>query len=337
MKRWHFWVGLLISVLFLFIALRGLQIINVWEGIKSADFVWLFPGIIIYFIAVWMRAFRWHLFLRPIKTISVKEIFPIVTIGYMGNNIYPARAGEILRAIVLKHQHKIPVSASVATIIIERVIDGVIMLGFITLNLSEITTFHDAGEFAETIRTAAFWGSVIFVGALFIFLLAAIFADRTHKILYLMIGKAIPKNWRGKVQSTSQRFIKGLRSLSSPIDVLIIFFVSIVIWLLETGFYWFIMLAFPFRVSFLILMFMNGVLNLFTAIPSTPGYIGTFDAPGIAMLTAFGVDPEISASYTLLLHAALWLPITIVGGLFFSKVGLDWNKEIVQANMEEVL
>jgi len=334
MKRWHFWVGLLISVLFLFIALRGLQLIDVWEGIKSADFIWLFPGIIIYFIAVWMRAFRWHLFLRPVKKVSVNKIFPIVTIGYMGNNIYPARAGEILRAIVLKHQHNVPVSASLATIVIERVIDGVIMLGFIILNLSEITTLPGAGEFAETIRSVALWGSIIFIGALSFFLLAAVFPERTKNILFLMIGKAIPKNWRGKAQSISQRFIIGLRSLSSPIDVIIIFFVSIVIWLLETGFYWFIMLAFPFRVSFLTLMLMNGVLNLFTAIPSTPGYVGTFDAPGIAMLTAFGVNPEISASYTLLLHAALWLPITIVGGLFFSKVGLDWSKEIDRANME---
>ncbi len=334
MKRWHFWVGLLISVLFLFIALRGLQIADVWEGIKSADFIWLFPGIIIYFIAVWIRAFRWHLFLRPIKIIPVNKIFPIVTIGYMGNNIYPARAGEILRAVVLKHQHKVPVSASLATIIIERVIDGVIMLGFIILNLSEITTLPGAGEFAETIRSVALWGSIIFISALSFFLLAAVFPERAKNILFLMIEKAIPKNWRGKAQSISQRFIIGLRSLSSPIDVIIIFFVSIVIWLLETGFYWFIMLAFPFRVSFLTLMLMNGVLNLFTAIPSTPGYVGTFDAPGIAMLTAFGVNPEISASYTLLLHAALWLPITIVGGLFFSKVGLDWSKEIDQANME---
>jgi uncharacterized protein (TIRG00374 family) len=335
MKRWHIWVGLLISALFLFIALRGLQLTDVWEGIKSADFIWLLPSIIIYFIAVWMRALRWHLFLRPIKIISVNEIFPIVIIGYMGNNIYPARAGEILRAVVLKHQHKVPVSSSLATIIIERVIDGVIMLGFIILNLSEIATLPGVGEFTKTIRTVTIWGSVIFIGALFIFLLAAVYPERTQKILFLIIGKAIPKKWRGKAQSISQKFIKGLRSLSSPIDLIIIFFVSIVIWLLETGFYWFIMHAFPFRVSFLTLMFINGVLNLFTAIPSTPGYIGTFDAPGIAMLTAFGVNPEISASYTLLLHAALWLPITIVGGLFFSKVGLDWSKEIDRVNMEK--
>ena len=334
MKHWHFWVGLLISILFLFLALRGLQITDVWEGIKSADFIWLFPGIIIYFFAVWMRALRWHLFLRPIKTIPTNKVFPIVTIGYMGNNIYPARAGEILRAVVLKHQYKVPVSASLATIVIERVIDGVVMLGFIILNLSEITTLPGAGEFVKMIRNVTIWGSVIFIGVLIIFLLAAIFPERTQKFVFLMIGKAIPKKWRGKAQSISQRFITGLRSLSSPIDVLIIFFVSIVIWLLETGFYWFIMRAFPFRVSFLTLMLMNGVLNLFTIIPSSPGYIGTFDAPGIAMLTAFGVNPEISASFTLLLHAALWLPITIVGSLFFGKAGLDWGKEIDQANME---
>jgi len=334
MKRWHFWVGLLISIIFLFIALRGLQIIDVWEGIKSANFIWLFPAISIYFLAVWVRAFRWHLFLRPIKEIPINDVFPIVTIGYMGNNIYPARAGEILRAIVLKHKYEIPVSGSLATIVVERIIDGVIMLGFIILNLSKITTLPGAIEFAKTIRVLTLWGSIIFVSALFIFLLAAIFPEKTQRFLFLMIGKTIPKNWRAKAQSISQRFIKGLRSLSSPMNVIKIFLVSIIIWLLETGFYWFIMYAFPFRVSFSTLMLMNGVLNLFTAIPSTPGYIGTFDAPGIAMLTAFGVNPEISASYILLLHAALWLPITIVGGLFIGKVGLDWGKEIDQANME---
>ena len=334
MKRWHFWVGLLISVIFLFIALRGLQITDVWEGIKSADFIWLLPAIPIYFLAVWMRAFRWHLFLRPIKEVPIKEVFPIVTIGYMGNNIYPARAGEILRAIVLKHKHEIPVSGSLATIFIERIFDGVIMLGFIVLNLSKITTLPGAIEFSKTIRTVTLWGSIVFISALIIFLLTAIFPKKTQNILFLMIGKTIPKKWQGKIQSISMKFITGLRSLSSPINVIKIFLISIIIWLLETGFYWFIMYAFPFRVSFSMLMLLNGVLNLFTAIPSTPGYIGTFDAPGIAMLTAFGVNQEISASYVLLLHAALWLPITLAGGLSFGKVGLDWEKEINQANME---
>ncbi|MCD6577256.1 MAG: flippase-like domain-containing protein [Anaerolineaceae bacterium] len=334
MKRWHFWVGLLISILFLFIALRGLQIADVWEGIRSADLIWLFPGITVYFSATWLRGFRWHLFLRPIKKVPVNEIFPIVTIGYMGNNIYPARAGEVLRSVVLKHQHKVPISASLATIIIERVFDGIVMLGFITLSLPQIATLTGAREFANIIRTVTLWGSVIIIGAFLILLLAATFPKKTQNILFLIIGKAIPKKWRDQAQSISKRFLEGLRSLSSPIDVIIIFFVSLVIWLLETGSYWFVMQAFPFTVGFSTLILLIGVLNLFTMIPSSPGYIGTFDAPGIAMLTAFGVNPEISASYILLLHAFLWLPITVVGGLFFAKAGLDWSKEINQANIE---
>jgi len=94
-----------------------------------------------------------------------------------------------------------------------------------------------------------------------------------------------------------------------------VFLTSIVIWLLETGKYWFVMHAFPFEVTFFTLMLMNGIVNLATTIPSAPGYVGTFDAPGIAVLQAYGVDKAIAAGYTLVLHVALWLPIHGPGGL----------------------
>jgi hypothetical protein len=102
---------------------------------------------------------------------------------------------------------------------------------------------------------------------------------------------------------------------------------SIVIWLLETAKYWFVMQAFPFSVSFFALMLMNGIVNLATTIPSAPGYVGTFDAPGIALLTAYGVPGEMATGYTLLLHAALWLPVTLVGAYFFIiREGMEWGK-----------
>jgi uncharacterized protein (TIRG00374 family) len=74
----------------------------------------------VYFIAVWVRAWRWHYLLRPLKKIKTSSMFPVVAIGYMGNNIYPYRAGELLRAAVLKRREGIPISASLATIIVER-------------------------------------------------------------------------------------------------------------------------------------------------------------------------------------------------------------------------
>jgi glycosyltransferase 2 family protein len=104
-----------------------------------------------------------------------------------------------------------------------------------------------------------------------------------------------------------------------------IFVTSIVIWLLETLKYWFVMQAFPFEVSFFALMLMNGIVNLFTTLPSAPGYIGTFDKPGIDVLVRYGVVPQIATAYTLVLHAALWLPVTLLGVFYMVRAGFGWS------------
>jgi hypothetical protein len=70
---------------------------------------------------------------------------------------------------------------------------------------------------------------------------------------------------------------------------------------------------------------MNGLVNLATTLPSAPGYIGTFDTPGIETLVAFGVERNLAASYTFTLHAALWLPVTLLGGYYFWRAHLRWS------------
>jgi uncharacterized protein (TIRG00374 family) len=104
-----------------------------------------------------------------------------------------------------------------------------------------------------------------------------------------------------------------------------IFLSSIVVWLLETVKYWFVMHAFNFQVSFFALMLMNGIVNLSTTLPSAPGYIGTFDGPGIAVLVLYGVPEAIAGAYTLVLHAALWLPVTGLGAVYMLQEGLGWS------------
>jgi hypothetical protein len=131
-----------------------------------------------------------------------------------------------------------------------------------------------------------------------------------------------------------ERFLQGTGSLRSPRDVLMVFLTSVVIWLFETGKYWFLMHAFPFEVSFFTLMLMNGIVNLATTIPSAPGYIGTFDAPGIAVLTAYGVDKATAAAYTLVLHVALWLPITALGAYYLLREGVDWWRGVKELEAE---
>ena len=325
MKRWQFWLGLALSAGFLYLALRGLKIQDVWEPLKSAKYWWLLPGVGVYFIGVWVRAWRWHFLLRPVKEVKTKETFPIVAIGYMGNNIYPARAGEVLRAFVLKRKEDISISASLATIIVERIFDGVVMLGFVFLNLSELATLTGASGFVGNIQTLALWGSAAFFGALAVFLIAAMFPSRAERIITRLIQIFLPERFREKVRDVVVRFLNGLESLRSPQEAIMVLVTSVVIWLLETGKYWFVMHAFDFQVSFFALMLMNGIVNLATTIPSAPGYVGTFDAPGIAVLTAYGVEHGVATGYTLVLHAALWLPITALGAYYMLREGIRWQ------------
>ena len=144
----------------------------------------------------------------------------------------------------------------------------------------------------------------------------------------------LPVRFQEKVLDIANKFLSGLGALRSPRDALMVFVTSVVLWLLETGKYWFLMHAFPFQVSFFALMLMNGIVNLATTIPSAPGYVGTFDAPGIAVLTAYNVPLAIATAYTLVLHAALWLPITLVGAFYFLKEGLRWTEDMQKVRAE---
>lgn len=331
MKHWKFWLGLLISAVFLYFALRGLGLQDLGAALREANYWWLIPGVAVYFLGVWARAWRWHYLLRPVKAIPTSTMFPIVAIGYMGNNIYPARAGEVLRAVVLKRREGVPISASLATIIVERVFDGVVMLAFVFVNLPELAHLTADSGFVGNIQSLALWGTGAFIGALAVFLLAAMFPVVAERIVVSLAHRLLPVRYQQKTIDLSMRFLGGLESLRSPREALMVFVTSVVIWLFETGKYWFVMHAFPFEVSFFALMLMNGIVNLATTIPSAPGYVGTFDAPGIAVLSAYGVERAVAAGYTLVLHAALWFPITALGAYYLAREGLRW-----EAGMEKV-
>ncbi|MEN4010856.1 MAG: lysylphosphatidylglycerol synthase transmembrane domain-containing protein [Chloroflexota bacterium] len=328
LKRWQFWVGIAVSAVFLYFALRGLRLAEVWEDMQSANLIWLLPGVAVYFIGVWVRTWRWHYLLRPLKKIPTRTMFPIVAIGYMGNNIFPARAGEVLRAAILKDREGVAISASLATVVVERIFDAVVILGFVFFNLGNLSRLTDDAGFVATLQQLALWSAAVFIGALVVFLLAAMFPRVTERLAMSLIKRVIPARFRDKISGLALRFLSGLESLRSPQDVLMVFFITIIIWLVETSMYWFIMHGFGFEVSFFVLILMNGVANIATTLPSAPGYVGTFHAPGIAVLVAFGVPQVTAAAYTLVLHATLWLPITVLGVYYYFKQPLRWGKNL---------
>ncbi len=319
MKRWQLLVGILISAFFLWLALRGLQLEAVWEALQHGNYLWLIPSVFVYFLAVWARTWRWQYMLQPLKLISIGRLFPVVVIGYMGNNVYPFRAGEVLRSYVLRRRENVAMSASMATVIIERVFDGLVMLMFVFVALPLAPL--PSGIFRQIVIGA----SLAFFGALLFFFALAAMPQRALSFFEIMLNAFAPYRVRQPLLGMAKQFLGGLESLRSFRSVLMIFAISVVIWLLETIKYWFIMQAFPFEVSYFALMLMNGVVNLATTLPSAPGYVGTFDAPGIAVLELYGVDGVVAAAYTLVLHAALWLPITLLGIYYMFREGMGWS------------
>ncbi|RIK21703.1 MAG: TIGR00374 family protein [Anaerolineae bacterium] len=311
-------IGVLISAVFIWLALRGLHLPDVWVSLRSADYIWLIPSIAVYFLAVWARTWRWDYLLRPMKQIPLRRLFPVVVIGYMGNNVYPFRAGELLRAFVLRQQEDVSMSSSLATIVVERVFDGLVMLLFVFVALPFAPLPSD------TIRMVVIGGSVVFLGALLVFFAVAAVPQRFMTLTEWFANRLLPERFRVPIIDFAARFIVGLAALRSGRGLVMIFLTSVVIWLLETVKYWFVMHAFDFSVSFFALMLMNGVVNLATTLPSAPGYIGTFDGPGIAVLTLYGVDAAIATAYTLTLHAALWLPITLLGIYYMVRIQMTW-------------
>jgi uncharacterized protein (TIRG00374 family) len=311
-KRWQFWLGLLISFFFMWLVLRKMELPRVWAEIRAAQYLWIIPGVVVYFFGVWARTWRWHYLLRPLRPVPLTRLFPVVCIGYMGNNIFPARAGELVRGYVLKQRERISFSASFATIIIERVFDGLVMLLFVFIALPFT-------PLPNILRAIVVVSSLLFGGALLVFFAIAASPQRARAVYDFIARRFLPEALLKRTQALVDRFLTGLHSLRSVRDVLMIFVTSVIIWLAETVKYWFVMHAFSFTVPFYVLMLMNGVVNLATTVPSSPGYVGTFDWPGIVILNSFGVAKEVATAYTLVLHAALWFPITALGAFYMVR------------------
>jgi uncharacterized protein (TIRG00374 family) len=328
LKRWQFWVGVIISAVFLYLALGGLKLRDVWETLRNANYWWLVPGVAVYFVAVGFRSWRWSYVLNPIQPVPARRLFPIVVIGYMGNNVYPARAGEFIRAYILWKKAGINVGATLTTAVLERVFDGLMMLLFVFVALP-FAPLPEAIHHYMPILTA------LMLGASAIFFVLAMLPDLTRRLYTWVIDRVVPQRFREPVRGLADGVLHGLQILRSGRAVFVVFGATLVIWLLETVKYWLVMHCFDFRVSFLALMLVNGVVNLATIIPSAPAYLGTFDKAGSEVMTRFGVPQTEGTSYILLLHAVLWLPVTALGFFFMWRESVSWQDLGVAARIKD--
>ncbi len=319
-RNWRVWLGVVISLFFLYLALQGVRLDEALHALTSTNYLWIVPSLVSYFIGVWLRALRWHFLLRPVKSLGANYLFPTVVIGYMANNILPARLGELVRAYILGEREKVSKSATLATIVVERMFDGLTMIGFMVVVLWLFP--WGSGPGAELLTGILRVGAPLFLIALLGFLLVASSRSLAERLVGFGL-RFLPGRLRDGIGKIVMSFLDGLAVLRSPRDVLAVFGLSVAIWLFEAGMYYIIMLGFPFRQPYYVLVLATAAANLFTIAPSTPGYVGVFDYPVRATLSLFGVPDSLAATYTLVLHAALYLPVTLLGVYYMWREGLS--------------
>lgn len=326
-KRWLIWLGFIISAVFLYLAFREINYAELWLTLKGAQIGWLVPGLVIYFGGMLVRAWRWQYLLKPFKRVANGSLFQILMIGYMGNNVFPLRMGEVLRAVVLKRREDVSISGCLGTIVVEKIFDAVVVVGFVLLNLGQITRLPGMGSLAG-LGGLATWAAAVFLVGLAIFIWIAVRPKPTQLFMRWLIAKLMPEAWQEPAIRITDKFLDGFESLSSPKDGLMIFLTSILVWLMETGLYWSVGRALGLGLNFSQLMLLNGVVNMVLLIPAAPGGLGTFDAAGRAVLEGFAIPPEPALGYTLILRIAIWLPITLLGTIYFIREGLKWTIDV---------
>ncbi len=315
LKQKTLWIGVVISLGLLALVFYGTDLNAIGDAFRTANYFYLIPAVVLYFFGVVMRSIRWHFLLRSIKPIGIWRLFQVTVIGYMVNDLLPFRIGELVRAYILGETEKISKASVLVTIILERVFDGVTMLLFIG-----IASFFL--PLNEALRTLLLVGSVLFAAVVVALVVAAGLRERLDALIHRVLRR-LPEKWGARGLRLVDSFFHGLSVLRNPVDALAALLFSILAWLFEAGMYAVLAIGFGIALPFPVFVLATAVANLVTIVPSTPGYVGVFDVPVKAILALFGVNESVAASYTLLLHAALIVPVVFLGLVLMWRLGLS--------------
>ncbi len=305
----------MVSGVFLYIAIQNLQPREVWMAFRQARYLWIAPAVALYLLALIARTVRWQKLLSSERHISLRELLPTMAMGRGANNIYPFRTGEIVRVLLLRRRNSVSGAAGLASILVERVFDGLTMILFLILAAL-------IGGIPNYLRYIAWAAAIVFGTALATIYAIVLWPDPVQRIAEWPIDHLFPRRFRPRLRDFASRFIQGFISIRSVLTLTLILALSIAVWTAETLSYRLLMNSFGFGINFHHTLLMSSAANLGTALPSGPGNLGTFDAPSILVLTRVGVSRNIAISYQTLLHAVLWCTETFAGLWFMWRGGL---------------
>ncbi|OQY79769.1 MAG: hypothetical protein B6D41_22220 [Chloroflexi bacterium UTCFX4] len=318
LKQKTLWLGVVISLGLLAFVFYGTDLNAIGNAFRTANYIYLLPAVALYFIGVGMRAARWHFLLRSLKALSMWRLFQVTVIGYMVNDLLPLRLGELARAYILGETEGLGKTSVLVTIVLERVFDGVTMLLFIGVAAFFL-------PLNQALQTLLLVGTILFAAVAIALVIVAGLRERIDALVQRGLRR-LPGKWSARGLHLIDSFFHGLAALRNPTDALAALGFSILAWLLEAGMYAMLALGFGIALPFPVFVLATAVANLVTIVPSTPGYVGVFDVPVKAILALFNVDASVAASYTLLLHATLIVPVVLLGLAFMWRLGLSLSQ-----------
>jgi len=315
-------IGLGISMLLLWLLFHNINFAELGAALRGANYLWLIPNIILIFVTMYQRAFRWRYMLAPIKNVEFSKLLAATWIGFMANNVLPLRLGEFVRAYSLASQDKkVTKSASLATIFVERMVFDLIALLLIfgvVLYVSHLS-LDESMKYGLNIAIG-----IALVGILVVLVLALKpnqVGQLLAKYLFFMPGRV-----REVIKNIVLKFSRGLEFLSSPKSVAKVAIQTLLIWLLMGLSNVFVLWAFGFRLTLDASYVLLVVVSISILVPSSPGFIGVYHAGAVWSLMAYGVSKEDALSCALVLHAAQYIVVTVMGFYFLKKEHLSLKK-----------
>ncbi len=291
-----------------------------------ANYAYLVPAIAIYFVSLYFRAFRWRYLLRPFVRSRTNRLYPVLLVGYMANNVLPMRLGELVRSYYLSLREPVRGSTALATIVIERVFDGLTMLFLLVVTAFFLPVAGLAAHVSNSIGIPE-WSLGLVVVVPFAAVLGTMIAIALHpetsQRIALRLSQRLPERVGMRAYGLAERFLDGFEGLHRPERLVTVFLLSIPVWLVEAIMYYIVAQAFGLQhqlggpgPTMAAMLVVTSVANLATSIPSSQGSVGPFEFFAAIVLEFLGVNSGTASAYALVLHAALLLPV-IAGGLLY--------------------
>lgn len=328
-----FWIGIAVSGFFMILLFREIDFRQLAIALKTIDSRYLLPALIFTFLSYFLRAVRWKYLLQPEKNISLSSLYPATIIGYMANNLLPARLGEFVRAYTLAEKEGLDTSAVFASLVIDRLFDGFTVILMLLLTLVTLD-FPPAMQDAEAALKLG--GTITFLLYCAIMVFLALLKKHTTRTISLVatLLKPFPVKFSERIIPLLGSFIGGIRMSSRNDHILAVIISSLFVWAFVVLPVDLILRAFSVHLPIAASMFIMVLLVFAVMVPAAPGYIGTYHYACYKGLSAFAIPESTAVSIALVLHAMGFFPVTLAGFYYLWRNKIDMNSITSTCNKE---